>query len=158
MGAPGETCDRMFFVKSGHLRYNQEKERDADNHDCDDIVGSTLYVSDQEWICEACLWTAWNHTGVMHADGMCSLIILDADKFQDVARKSRMANFQPARYGELFVMHLNTLDPTDLTDLQCPTFDVEDALMQSSFLNGENSSPSGRMLSPGGLVVDVPRF
>jgi len=124
---PGETCDRMFFLRSGGLRYHIDSFQSGS--------GSRLTTGEEvqpcEWICEACLWTEWRHCGHMHASVGSLLVAVEAEKFHAVARKTLSPLMQVARYAELFVQHLNSLDPGELTDLHPPGFDVDYALQES---------------------------
>merc|ERR1712176_296149 len=72
-----------------------------------------------EFICEPVLWTDWMQRGVLRASTECSLLTLDAARFQEISMhffKLTEAT-HPAWYAEQFVEHLNDLDLNELTDL-----------------------------------------
>lgn len=128
--SPGETCDRMYFVKTGTLRYTLDHSLPQPG-DWHELSETDIPVQANEWICEACLWTPWRHCGYMHAFAGTMLVGLEAEKFFDVARRTRTSAMSPARYGEHFVHFLSGMPVRHLTDLHSYGFDWADALERS---------------------------
>lgn len=120
--ACGEVATKMFFMKSGLLRYTRGE-----------YEGDVIFVKTSDWLSEACLWTPWRHLGHSQAISSCLLINLDAQQFIDIVGGAGfVGKFDPACYARLFVEHLNNMDPADVGDDHDFNFDIEGACRRST--------------------------
>jgi len=83
------------------------------------------------WACEAVLWTPWVHTGTMRSKTHCSLLALDAERFQAISSQFQNQVELAQRYGEGFVSHCNSVDQDELTDLEDKTMGIEALVLAS---------------------------
>lgn len=142
--ACGEIATKMFFMKSGLLRYTRGE-----------YEGDVIFVKTSDWLSEACLWTQWRHLGHSQAISSCLLINLDAQQFIDIVGGAGfVGKFNPACYARLFVNHLNNMDPADVGDDHDYNFDLEKAC-RSSTTNQENQQEQQQQLQRLGLHQSV---
>merc|ERR1712056_149776 len=78
-----------------------------------------------KWSCEATLWTHWAHCGSLRARTECTLVVLDAAKFQNIATQFQNQVPFAQRYGEKFVSYCNEVEQDQLTDLEDPEMGIE---------------------------------
>lgn len=116
---------RMLFVMVGQLRYVHEV-----------MLAKEVGVS--SCLCEMVLWTKWVHKGVLRAATECSILALDAAKFQEITvhffKLEEMLH--PAWYAAFAVERLNEMDKDHLSDLDMdfglpPAFRLERGSLQS---------------------------
>jgi len=87
----------MYFVVRGQMEYSQEQE---------DGSQRASKVVNGDWFGEHVLWTSWTHLGTMVAATETQLLVLDAEKFQGIAK--RFPTEHPKKYAEIYVHRLNT--------------------------------------------------
>eukprot|EP00927_Polykrikos_kofoidii_P045917 TRINITY_DN40073_c0_g1_i2.p1 TRINITY_DN40073_c0_g1~~TRINITY_DN40073_c0_g1_i2.p1 ORF type:complete len:798 (+),score=127.37 TRINITY_DN40073_c0_g1_i2:244-2637(+) len=116
--ASGDSCGRMFIIKSGSLEYTSEESTHSDPED----------VNRGEWLSEASLWTEWTHVGAAVCPSRCNLMALDVELFHNVIKGSRLVKARAARFGEYVVRHLNAMDKLDISDLRDVGMDYAEAL------------------------------
>jgi len=46
-------------------------------------------VWEGSWLCEAALWTEWVHVGTVEAVSPCSIMVVDAQKLMQAAKKKQ---------------------------------------------------------------------
>jgi len=95
---------RMFFMKSGLTKYQQEACKEVEN------------VQRLQWLCEPVLWTQWTHCGTLQAVTESTLMAVDADQFQNVCSNGAV-DTHLTRYAEVFVTLLNQQEEGCLTDI-----------------------------------------
>merc|ERR1719188_206690 len=66
-----ETCSCMYFLRSGLLNYEAHSAQGA----------SVLSFEPGEWLCEASLWTTWQHLGTLYAKFESALMLVDSIAF-----------------------------------------------------------------------------
>jgi len=96
-------CPQMFFVTRGRLEYIM------------DGVPDPVPIKPGEWVCEAVLWTAWMHAGTLRAVTDCTLVALNAERFQKIV--SAFPTDHARKYAENFVAALNWNVESGITDL-----------------------------------------
>lgn len=114
----GESCNRMFFVKSGELIYQQQ-----DDIATGDIM-KTVDVEKSDWISESCLWTPWSHVGQLMASSKVLILRIDAAQVREVAVLNRVPLVQVSKYAMHYILYLNHVE--HLSDLD-DGFDYEEA-------------------------------
>merc|ERR1712113_1096917 len=96
----------------------------------------------------------WMYHGDMSAKTDCTLVLLDAEKFQKVASQFLTRQANPIHYAKGIIKSLNTVDWDELTDLEDPELDL-DALAVEAFdckhLPRHVGHGHGRFLSVGSL-------
>eukprot|EP00929_Paragymnodinium_shiwhaense_P083868 TRINITY_DN44816_c0_g2_i1.p1 TRINITY_DN44816_c0_g2~~TRINITY_DN44816_c0_g2_i1.p1 ORF type:complete len:842 (-),score=171.99 TRINITY_DN44816_c0_g2_i1:206-2731(-) len=127
----GESCEKMYFVKSGTLRYTPDFSDTGDDEN--------TFVN--EWLCESCLWTPWIHIGLMQASTKATLMTIDSQKFRECIRAGRSNFMQPSKYAMCYVNHLNELvrEGENLTDREMPLFNIEHIV--EKLYNDQEDSP-----------------
>jgi len=90
--------------------YTDEEEESL----CEEGLNSR--VAEGQWITEAVLWTPWIHLGDLQAITDCQLITVDANSFGSAVRNATSLWSVLHRYGLAFVLELNTISRSDLTD------------------------------------------
>jgi len=100
---------RMFFLVQGRLNYCVEHPGE---------VPQSIPLCPGKWLSEANLWTRWIHRGTLKALAECTMLTLDAGKFQGIV--SPFPTNHANMYAVHFVDHLNSLDSALLTDLCLP--------------------------------------
>jgi len=113
----------MYFVISGKMRYICHND-------------SIVICQAGDWSSEAALWVNWAHCGTMGAKTDCVLLVLDAEKFRNIAECFPIELDNASKYGDGFVRHLNMCHPDDLTDLDDPSQAVH-WLAKTSFYHSE---------------------
>lgn len=115
-----ETPERahMFFVRTGRLWYAKDG-------------GHPRCLKPGQWVSEASLWTQWMHCGDLWAASDCTLLVLDAEKCQNII--APFPSPHAANYAAAFVDHLNS-DKGAVTDLPLAEEEVE-TILQEVFLD-----------------------
>lgn len=95
------SCPAVLFVSNGLLHYRRELGRAQD-------FGPGL------WACEHVLWTEWAYYGQLKAVGACQIVMLEAEKFQQIATQHPLlvspdpeGGLSLMRYAARFVERLN---------------------------------------------------
>jgi CRP-like cAMP-binding protein len=123
---------RMYFIRSGTMRYLQENSMDRP------------IVHSGEWVCEASLWTPWVHFGTLRAKTDCNVLALDGVVFSQIAQRTRTTRSFPRKYAEAFVGKMNSLDPSEQTDLGNPGFDLFELVLTCDVVSPTSRSTSKR--------------
>lgn len=110
---PPSPC--TYFCINGKLQYLQEYG----------YRNGARRMDAGQWSCEAVLWTAWVHIGMLRAKTECSLQLLSAGNFQSIATQFQTREFYPKKYAEAYVNRLNTMDKEFLSDLATPDLDID---------------------------------
>jgi len=138
------TQPRMFFMKSGVTKYQQEA--------CFEEVS----VQRLQWLCEPVLWTTWTHCGTLQAVTESTLMSVDAKQFQSVCSGAMITHL--TTYAQVFVAHLNQTGEgclTDIGDIQ-PVDNASALAFPELFVDSEeeqgelkfnNAAKSGSMIS-----------
>lgn len=89
----GGSCKHMYFIVSGDCKY---------------VVGfgeeGTHSVGADHWLCEACLWVAWEHRGQLNSKTVCEITALDAAEFVTIMVRSA-AFVEIQRYARMYAHH-----------------------------------------------------
>jgi len=93
---------------------SDEFEAEEEESLCEEGLNSR--VGEGQWITEAVLWTPWVHLGDLQALTDSQLITVDANSFGSAVRNATSLWSVLHRYGLAFVLELNTIQRTDLTD------------------------------------------
>lgn len=108
----GERAEKMFFLKTGRLKYLDTKNK-------------YHKIYEGQWISEPVMWMQWVHHGEVRSDTESVLVRLDATRFMRAACQNQATLGNPSQYAMLFVAHLNTMSAEEMTDLRVDAFDVE---------------------------------
>jgi len=102
----GQESAGMYFIKRGALEYSLPRERKT--------------RKPQHWFCEAALWSSWRHTGTLRATEDCEIMIVDADKFNEILARYSMNLKYASCYAQRF---LDSICGKDVDDLSSPDFE-----------------------------------
>merc|ERR1712190_616432 len=92
----------MYFVVKGRLEYLHLKEEDP------------IRLVQGSWACEPVLWAHWIHCGILRAVTDCTLLSLDAEKFQWIFSPYHSSHARD--YATMFVHALNIAPKEELSD------------------------------------------
>mmetsp|Transcript_96649 Transcript_96649/g.224078 ORF Transcript_96649/g.224078 Transcript_96649/m.224078 type:complete len:829 (-) Transcript_96649:132-2618(-) len=107
----GEKASKMFFIKpmresGGKLQYQSGDKMLDPPPSCND------------WVSEAILWTDWRrHMGQLTSVSANDLIALDPVQFVEVMCMHPRSWFYAKAYAAMFVDHVNSLAPGEVTDI-----------------------------------------
>lgn len=157
--APETSADSMFFVLRGHIRYRSVHAKTKRNQDFEAGGANTMdlssipqtrgeilkgfgnkrydFLKENQWCCEAALWTPWMHMGYMRTVENTDVLAVDARSLLASFQKHRRVLHSAAKYGRLFVQHLNEVASTPgrfLSDLI--ELGVESELAADAFETG----------------------
>eukprot|EP00928_Gymnodinium_smaydae_P037147 TRINITY_DN2582_c0_g1_i1.p1 TRINITY_DN2582_c0_g1~~TRINITY_DN2582_c0_g1_i1.p1 ORF type:complete len:194 (-),score=49.74 TRINITY_DN2582_c0_g1_i1:16-597(-) len=105
---PDERALHVYFVISGRMLYT--KYGHSDREDWVD--------RGQDWIAEPALWaSSWSHLGELIATSECDMVSVEPDIFCRVVNLIKPVATVVARYAEMYLRWLQTLDPEDVSDI-----------------------------------------
>jgi len=143
---------RMFFVISGRLLYSKQnpgesmagvKQTPGKGNQSTQTSSVSVSSSEASAATEASLWTRWIHRGTLKAVSECTLLAMDADKFQRII--SPFPTHHAHLYASAFVELLNVLDNSALTDLRIvDQEDLVDCAFPEMITDDERTSVSWR--------------
>jgi len=88
----GNKGTKMFFITMGEMAYSYAYSTDD----------TPWRVRDGEWMCEAVLWTRWEHRGrLTAASSCCDMLELNASEFQAIILASSL-RYELARYARFY--------------------------------------------------------
>lgn len=117
------TNRHMLFCKQGRMRYEHaSRESQFAEHNTMKSLDSRFgnpknsMVHNNQWACEAVVWTNWVYCGTLQATDVTDLMVLDGEMFCMIANKYQGPLFRPFSYAEKYVTKLNeqALRATDL--------------------------------------------
>lgn len=118
----GDACKRMLFTVSGNCSYvmgksKQKSKRGNMTPDSSKDL-EEQFVSPGMWLCEAALFTSWQHLGDLDANDKddARLLWISADEIAAVARQHEQAFVDIVIYAEVFLAELNGFEG-QVTDL-----------------------------------------
>lgn len=101
----------MFSIETGLLQYRKRRSsKDAPRDE-------GRFLEQGQWLCEAALFTLWAHVGTSRAITDSRTLRIDPDLFAVVVARDPHAYIKTAEYAMSYVKHLNTLERTDLSDV-----------------------------------------
>ena len=88
-------CNDAYFIVNGKIKYTQYPESS--------VVGvkTETYVQNQ-WMCEAALWTKWIHVGDAEALDAVKLVVVPCDRLLETMKKHRVIHQITAEYCKQF--------------------------------------------------------
>jgi len=100
----GEVATHMYFPTTGDMSYVRKHAH----------CGERRYsiIRGRDWLCEPVLWLVrWLHLGMLVAASECNAILIDADEFSLVMRKSNVIVFRRVcAYARSFVEWMETAE------------------------------------------------
>jgi len=120
---PGVAQDEAYMVVKGKLRYTMEPESLL-------VQQRTLeYVSEQQWLSEAALWSYWIHVGTAEAAAQSQLLVVLAEGLLEAIAMRHIARDITLAYAKQFHRRIVTATPPQTTwptDTQVPFTDYGD--------------------------------
>merc|ERR1712217_807385 len=100
----------MLLLSDGELHYTWHSSHD--DEECWE-----KRVSENESVCEACLWTPWVHLGDLQARSQVQLVFVDSAEFRRAAEKHGTILHLFAKYAAGFVRAIIRQPPQSISDL-----------------------------------------
>lgn len=122
----GERARAMHFVTCAGAMIYQLARPSGRLHTSD-------FMDDEEWLCEAPLWTVWAHVGDAHAVKECQMVCVRAEEFGAALQMERTLWTLAQKYASLFVAELNDVDDDKLTDLLHKVISPNSIMERSGF-------------------------
>jgi len=114
---PGALAEQAYYVMRGRLRYTQVPESSMVLQDMQTEVQQGV------WLCEAALWTDWEHVGMLEARVSCQLLSVNATGLLRVLQRHATVSAMTKSYGRNFHTRLVSARPPHAewpTDLHVP--------------------------------------
>jgi hypothetical protein len=105
--------ESMYLVLSGQLLYVNE---------IDLIEENVEHVEQNDWVCEAALYTEWESVGELFTDSNCMLMLIDGETFCEIVAIDELSQRVIYEYGAIFTRHLSNTKGRDLSDVSYHTY------------------------------------
>mmetsp|Transcript_5303 Transcript_5303/g.10130 ORF Transcript_5303/g.10130 Transcript_5303/m.10130 type:complete len:359 (+) Transcript_5303:3-1079(+) len=129
----GQQAKAMLFVTTGMLEYTLgEQESEEVSLSCKKPSAPEV-VLEEQWVCEAVLWTPWLHLGDCESMQVTQSISVEAQRFGEAIQDHRLLLMAVRNYADRFVEELNRVDRDDLTDLLHQVFNCNEVLDDCAF-------------------------
>jgi len=110
---PGSTSGHAYHLMRGALAYNQDPETSPV------VESETSLVQEGSWICEAALWTEWQHVGTASTSSACQLMAIDAEQMVASLGRNRLIRDITQQYAQEYHRRLAAAQapfwPSDIT-------------------------------------------
>jgi len=107
----GLVSTTMHMLQSGELGYHHFIEGQININEPSEVL------REQDWVCEAALWTEWQTLGTLMAMTQCKMICLHGERFTDVMQENLVVWKLCSEYAREFVSWLCDIPLGRLTDV-----------------------------------------